>query len=177
MTRIGVILGTASYMSPEQARGLVVDRSADIWAWGCVLFEMLAGRRAFDGADTTDVIAAVVRGEPDWSRLPARDARKRSSSAASLPREGSHAGASRTSATRDSRWKISRRSRTRLRARRCHHTRERFVWAAALLAVHRRQHGVVLARQHSCSAPREMRVEITTPPTTDLVSIRPLAGR
>src|SRR5262245_54846834 len=67
MTRIGVIMGTASYMSPEQARGRVVDRGADIWAWGCVLFEMMSGRRAFDGADTTEVIAAVVRGEPHWS--------------------------------------------------------------------------------------------------------------
>ena len=70
MTRVGVIMGTASYMSPEQARGLSVDRRADIWAWGCVLVEMLSGRRAFEGTDTTEVIAAVIRGEPDWSRLP-----------------------------------------------------------------------------------------------------------
>jgi len=69
-TRLGVILGTASYMSPEQARGLEVGPVTDVWAWGCVLFEMLTGTRAFEGADTTEVIAAVVRAEPDWARLP-----------------------------------------------------------------------------------------------------------
>jgi serine/threonine-protein kinase len=69
-TRSGVILGTAAYMSPEQARGKAVDKRTDIWAFGCVLFEMLTGRRAFHGADATETIAAVVRGEPDWSSLP-----------------------------------------------------------------------------------------------------------
>jgi Tol biopolymer transport system component len=69
-TQVGMILGTAAYMAPEQARGRVVDRRADIWAFGVVLFEMLAGRRAFDGEDTTDLIVAVVSKEPDWSRLP-----------------------------------------------------------------------------------------------------------
>jgi Tol biopolymer transport system component len=70
-TNAGVILGTAVYMSPEQAKGKVADKRTDIWAFGCVLYEMLTGRRAFDGEDLTDVIAAVVRGEPDWSALPA----------------------------------------------------------------------------------------------------------
>jgi hypothetical protein len=70
-TGAGVILGTAAYMAPEQARGRTVDKRADIWAFGCVLFEMLAGRRAFDGADATEMIAAVVRGEADWAALPA----------------------------------------------------------------------------------------------------------
>jgi serine/threonine-protein kinase len=67
----GVILGTAAYMAPEQARGKVVDKRADIWAFGCVLFEMLTGKRAFDGADATEMIAAVVRAEADWAALPA----------------------------------------------------------------------------------------------------------
>ncbi len=71
MTREGVIMGTAPYMSPEQARGRKVDRRADIWAFGCVLFEMLTGRRAFDGETMTDVLVSVVSGEPDWSLLPA----------------------------------------------------------------------------------------------------------
>ena len=66
----GVILGTAVYMSPEQAKGKPVDKRSDIWAFGCVLFEMLTGKRAFDGEDLTDVVAAVVRGDPDWSALP-----------------------------------------------------------------------------------------------------------
>ena len=71
VTGVGVILGTAAYMSPEQARGKPVDKRADIWAFGCVFYEMLTGVRAF-GADTvTDTLAAVVRSEPDWSRLPA----------------------------------------------------------------------------------------------------------
>jgi len=70
-TQAGVILGTAPYMSPEQAKGKATDTRTDIWAFGCVLYEMLAGKRAFDGDDVTDVIAAVVRAEPDWTALPA----------------------------------------------------------------------------------------------------------
>ena len=69
-TREGVIAGTAPYMSPEQARGKDVDKRADIWAFGCVLYELLTGIRAFAGETTTDVLAAVVNREPDWSRLP-----------------------------------------------------------------------------------------------------------
>jgi Tol biopolymer transport system component len=64
------ILGTPAYMSPEQARGSRVDRRTDIWAFGCVLYEMITGRRAFDGATTSDAIAAVLTREPDWARLP-----------------------------------------------------------------------------------------------------------
>ncbi len=67
----GVILGTAAYMSPEQARGKSVDRRADIWAFGCVLFEMLTGRPVFSGRDVTDILAAVIRAEPEWNSLPA----------------------------------------------------------------------------------------------------------
>lgn len=71
LTGMGIILGTAAYMAPEQARGKPVDRRADIWAFGCVLFEMLSGRRPFSGNEVTDVIVAVVSQEPDWERLPA----------------------------------------------------------------------------------------------------------
>jgi serine/threonine-protein kinase len=69
-TRYGVVLGTAAYMSPEQARGEVVDEQSDIWAFGCVLFEILTGRPSFDGRSASDIIAAILRGEPDWTRLP-----------------------------------------------------------------------------------------------------------
>jgi Tol biopolymer transport system component len=70
MTALGVILGTGAYMAPEQARGRVVDRRVDIWAFGCVLYEMLTTRRAFPGDDLTDVIAAVITREPDLTLLP-----------------------------------------------------------------------------------------------------------
>ena len=70
MTGVGVLLGTAAYMSPEQAKGREADKRSDIWAFGCVLYEMLTGRRAFDGEDMTEVLGAVVRLEPDWEALP-----------------------------------------------------------------------------------------------------------
>ena len=60
MTRAGVVLGTAAYMSPEQARGRQADRRSDVWAFGCVLFEMLTGRRAFEGEEVSDTMAAVL---------------------------------------------------------------------------------------------------------------------
>jgi eukaryotic-like serine/threonine-protein kinase len=69
-TQPGMILGTAAYMSPEQAKGQRVDRRCDIWAFGCVLYEMLAGRKAFEGETISDVLAAVIRAEPDWTALP-----------------------------------------------------------------------------------------------------------
>ncbi len=70
-TRLGVILGTAAYMSPEQARGQVVDKRVDVWAFGCVLYELLAGRQAFGGESVTDSMAAILTREPDWKALPA----------------------------------------------------------------------------------------------------------
>ena len=70
MTQAGVILGTAAYMSPEQARGRTADRRADVWAFGAVLYEMLTGRRAFAGETTSDTLASVMRDAPDWSALP-----------------------------------------------------------------------------------------------------------
>jgi serine/threonine-protein kinase len=69
MTQMGVILGTAAYMAPEQARGRPADRRADVWAFGCVLYETLTGKRAFHGDDVTDTIVAVVSKEPDWTAL------------------------------------------------------------------------------------------------------------
>jgi serine/threonine protein kinase len=70
MTAAGMILGTAAYMSPEQAKGRPADKRSDIWAFGCVLYEMLAGKRAFDGEDVSDTLANVLKTDPDWSVLP-----------------------------------------------------------------------------------------------------------
>jgi serine/threonine-protein kinase len=70
MTGVGMILGTAAYMSPEQARGKAVDKRSDVWAFGAVLYEMLTGSRAFAGDDLADVIAAVMKSTPDWNALP-----------------------------------------------------------------------------------------------------------
>jgi len=70
-TQAGVIIGTAAYMSPEQAKGKSVDTRTDIWAFGCVLYEMLSGKQAFHGETATDVLAAVIRAEPEWTKLPA----------------------------------------------------------------------------------------------------------
>ena len=69
-TQQGIILGTAAYMSPEQARGQEVDKRADIWAFGCVLFEMLTGRQVYEGPTASDVLAGVLAREPDWKSLP-----------------------------------------------------------------------------------------------------------
>src|SRR5260221_468927 len=70
-TQAGMILGTASYMSPEQAKGKAVEKRSDIWAFGCLLFEMLTGQQSFSGETLTDILASVVRAEPDWNLLPA----------------------------------------------------------------------------------------------------------
>ncbi len=70
-TQAGMIMGTAAYMAPEQARGHAVDRRADIWSFGVVLYEMLAAQRAFEGETTSDILASVLKFDPDWSALPA----------------------------------------------------------------------------------------------------------
>ena len=69
-TQMGMVIGTAAYMSPEQARGQAVDRRADVWAFAAVLFEMLSGRRVFDGRDVSETLAAVIKSEAPWEALP-----------------------------------------------------------------------------------------------------------
>jgi serine/threonine-protein kinase len=71
-TQAGMILGTAAYMAPEQSRGKTVDKRADIWAFGVVLYETLSGRRLFEGETTSDTLAGVLTKEPDWERVPAQ---------------------------------------------------------------------------------------------------------
>jgi serine/threonine-protein kinase len=70
MTGVGVLLGTAAYMAPEQAKGREADKRSDVWAFGCVLYEMLSGKRSFDGEDVSDTLANVLKIDPDWSPLP-----------------------------------------------------------------------------------------------------------
>jgi serine/threonine protein kinase/Tol biopolymer transport system component len=174
MTRAGLILGTPSYMSPEQARGLKVDRAADIWAWGCVLFEMLTGERAFGGMDATEVIAAVVRGQPDWAHLPAaappgvRRLLRRCLEKDRRRRIGE---------IRDARFAIEDAQQETAvpspsAARPGVHG---LAWGAMLVLVllAAAAWGIwSLTRDPARDvAPPELRVEITTPPTTDLVSM------
>ena len=71
LTEMGMILGTAAYMSPEQAKGRQADKRSDVWAFGAVLYEMLTGQRAFKGDDVSDTLAAVLRQDIDWTALPA----------------------------------------------------------------------------------------------------------
>ena len=70
-TLAGVILGTAAYMSPEQAKGRAADKRSDVWAFGAVLYEMLTGQRPFAGEDISDTLASVLKSDPDWNALPA----------------------------------------------------------------------------------------------------------
>ncbi|MFC2167781.1 protein kinase [Acidobacteriota bacterium] len=72
MTEPGMIIGTAAYMSPEQAKGKAVDKRTDIWAFGCILFECLTGKRVFGGETTSDTIASILKGEPEWTKLPSK---------------------------------------------------------------------------------------------------------
>jgi serine/threonine-protein kinase len=69
-TQAGIVLGTAAYMSPEQARGRSVDKRSDVWAFGCVIFEMLTGKRIFDGTDASEILAGVIKSDPEWTQLP-----------------------------------------------------------------------------------------------------------
>jgi serine/threonine protein kinase len=166
----GVILGTAPYMSPEQARGLSVDKRTDVWAFGCVLYEMLTRRPAFPGRTTTDVLAAIVERDPDWTALPqptpqgirdllrrclAKNAKQRLHDIADarIEIEDSLAGPRQTAA-----------------GQRVPRQRERFAWmaVASLLAA---AVAAALVWNRPPSEPPETRLEIATPPTTDPVSL------
>ena len=132
-TRTGAVVGTAAYMSPEQARGLETDARTDLWSFGCVLYEMLAGRPAFGRETASDTIAAVLEREPDWSALPRTRAPRRAAPAAALPRQGSGA----------LRHRRARAARSELEARRvaARHHGQRPGVAPPALAMGRRRRG------------------------------------
>ena len=111
-TATGAVVGTPAYMSPEQARGQLVDKRTDIWAFGCVLFELLSGRRAFEGATVSDTLAAILFREPDWTALPEQ-------TPAPLPGSSAAAcGRPCTSACATSAMRRSRSTRSSLKSRR-----------------------------------------------------------
>ena len=107
-----MILGTAAYMSPEQARGKPVDKRTDIWAFGCVLYEMLTGRRAFAGDEVSDTLASVLAREPDWPHCPRRR-RPRFAGCSDAACKRTATSASATSAMRGSRFEMRRETPTR----------------------------------------------------------------
>jgi len=173
-TREGVILGTAAYMSPEQARGQAVDKRADIWAFGCVLYEMLTGRSAFGRDTVTDTLAAIVEREPDWDRLPA--------SVSPTLRRLLHRCVDKDPKRRlrdigDAKYEIEAavhpQSRLASAVGSSSNDRRRRWWAVPVALL-----GVVLAivivglySRSSAPVLPETRLEVTTPPTTDPVSL------
>ena len=171
-TRHGTILGTAAYMSPEQARGQVVDKRTDIWAFGCVLYEMLAGQRPFAGKDVTETLAFLITKEPDWTNLPTatppavrrllrraleKDPRRRLADIADARIELEDARRTEPEAIVD-------RPATRVRAR------ERWLWmlAVAALAIVSVIAGLRALRPQT--APAEMRVDVVAAQTADPTS-------
>ena len=171
MTMHGVVLGTAPYMSPEQARGESVDAQSDIWALGCVMYEMLTGQLSFAGRTVTDVLAAVVRGDPDWAALPAdTPAGVRSLLRRCLQKERPR----RLHHVADARLELedaASHPQPALEPSRLVRTRERWAWTIAgvtLAALAGLAVAFVLARR-SESDPPEMRVEINTPSSPDPV--------
>jgi Tol biopolymer transport system component len=167
VTREGIILGTAAYMAPEQARGKSADKRADMWAFACVLFEMLTGRRAFPGDEVSDTLAAVIRGEPDWHTLtdetpaPIRRLLRRclvkdpkgrvaDASIARIEIDEALNGATDVPTTATA---VQR--------------RERFVWASAVMVVAALAAAALVWSLRAAQPAGEIRLDIATPPTAD----------
>jgi Tol biopolymer transport system component len=168
-TNAGMILGTAGYMSPEQAKGRSVDHRTDIFAFGCVLYEMLTGRSAFDGEDVTDILSSILHGEPDWTLLPAQVPHRiqellRLCLEKNLTKRRQAAGDVRIDIEQ-----VLAAPQTQQASAPAHGTRGWLVAVVAVLAA------VGLAipamRYMRETPPPEMRLEINTPSTTDLLSM------
>jgi serine/threonine protein kinase len=167
-TREGLILGTAAYMSPEQARGQRVDKRSDIWAFGCVVYEMLTGRLAFDGETASDTIAAILSREPDWTAIPTavpaditrllrrclqKDANRRLHDIA------------------DARIEIDESSNEAGRIDSKPRSRERLLWVGLVVALAGGAAIGAWSLRRSEPAAEEVRLEINTPPTFDPISL------
>ena len=179
-TYAGVILGTAAYMSPEQARGKPVDRRSDIWAFGCVLYEMLTGRQVFETGETvSDAVAAILTRDPEWTALPAdvpahirtvlrrclqKDPQKRLRDISDARIEIDEA---------ESATPINGSIALATRAAPAALRRDRLAWTALVLVTLIAVLAIVWIRQTGPTVPvaPEMRVDINTPPTTDPVSL------
>jgi Tol biopolymer transport system component len=175
MTGVGVILGTAAYMSPEQAKGREADKRSDVWAFGCVLFEMLTGKRPFAGNDVTDTLVAVLRDEPVWSALHAETPPAiRRLLRRCLEKDRAH----RLGDLHDARLEIEDAGDEppeAIPAVAAASRRERLAWLSALALVTIVAAVAMLWRSGAAPSAAttlpEMRVEISTPPTTDPASL------
>ncbi len=171
----GVILGTAAYMSPEQARGQKADKQSDVWAFGCVLYEMLTGQQTFRGQTVTDILSSIIRSEPDWSALPqSTPVFVRSLLRRCLRKERSR----RLRDIADARIEIEEagtpaerepdRAKPQEKARRV-----RVTWFAAVLAIALALGAVLVVVSllyFNRTTPPEIRLEVNTPPTADPLS-------
>jgi len=168
-TMDGVILGTPSYMSPEQARGQQPDRTSDVWAFGCVLYEMLTGKCSFSGHTITDILAAVVKVDPDWSALPeGTPAAIRRLLRRCLQKNRNQ----RLRDIRDARIEIEEApSETESAVALPHRAgRKRAPWIVGALGLAVALAVTVLYYRRTPDTPAEARLDINTPPTTDPVS-------
>ena len=180
MTQAGTILGTAAYMSPEQARGKPADKRADIWAFGCVLYEMLTGRRAFEGDEIADTLAMILTKAPDWSALPpstpaaiarllrrtlAKDKRDRLGDASAIRLEVADAITAPSAETTAPPVTASRSGTSAW---------GRLPWVIAAVSALVAVALLVPAQRYLSLAPtdpQELRLDMVTPPTTDSVSL------
>jgi len=166
MTGIGVVLGTPAYMSPEQATGRPIDKRADIFAFGCVVYEMLTGTRAFDGQDVSEILAQVIEREPNWSALPANTPprirlllkRCLEKNLKERRRDAGDVVADIEDATMDATWAVPERTTKAAISR--------SGWvAAATTALALAVLGVIHFREKAAGSEREMYVDITSPAT------------
>ena len=168
----GMILGTAAYMSPEQAKGKEADRSSDVWAFGCVLYEMLTGRAVFVGGTVGEIIAEVFKADPDWSRLPAETPENiRRLLRRSLQKEEKL----RLRDVRDARMEIDEVQNGPQTDRGVIHKvpryPERVAWVAAVVLLALITAGAIVWALRPPRAVPEVRLDVTTPPTTDPASV------